>query len=95
MSEDTRALVEWLTENDRLGVLVATTTIAQGVNFPVSSVVFASHQYRSESGHTEGTCLPRISGTLPGEQVGWIKETLGLWLLRPRMMLDNKSLRSS
>ncbi len=46
MSEDTRALVEWLTENDRLGVLVATTTIAQGVNFPVSGVVFASHQYR-------------------------------------------------
>ena len=46
MSEDTRALVEWLTENDRLGVLIATTTIAQGVNFPVSGVVFASHQYR-------------------------------------------------
>lgn len=46
MSEDTRALVEWLTENERLGVLVATTTIAQGVNFPVSGVVFASHQYR-------------------------------------------------
>lgn len=47
MSEDTRALVEWLAENDRLGVLVATTTIAQGMNFPVSGVVFASHQYRS------------------------------------------------
>jgi len=46
MSEDTRALVEWLTENDHLSVLVATTTIAQGVNFPVSGVVFASHQYR-------------------------------------------------
>lgn len=46
MSEDTRSLVEWLTENDRLGILVATTTIAQGVNFPVSGVVFASHQYR-------------------------------------------------
>jgi hypothetical protein len=46
MSEDTRTLVEWLTENDQLGVLVATTTIAQGVNFPVSGVVFASHQYR-------------------------------------------------
>lgn len=46
MSEDTRALVEWLTESDRLHVLVATTTIAQGVNFPVSGIVFASHQYR-------------------------------------------------
>lgn len=47
MSEDTRALVEWLTETDRLSILAATTTIAQGVNFPVSGVVFASHQYRS------------------------------------------------
>ena len=46
MSEDTRALVEWLAENGHLGVLVATTTIAQGVNFPVSGVVLASHQYR-------------------------------------------------
>lgn len=46
MSEDTRALVEWLTETGQLRVLVATTTIAQGVNFPVSGVVFASHQYR-------------------------------------------------
>ena len=45
MSEDTRALVEWLAEHDRLGVLVATTTIAQGMNFPVSGVVFASHEY--------------------------------------------------
>lgn len=47
MSEDTRALVEWLTENGLLGVLVATTTIAQGVNFPVSGIVFASHRYRT------------------------------------------------
>jgi len=45
LSEDTRTLVEWLTEQSQLRVLVATTTIAQGVNFPVSGVVFASHQY--------------------------------------------------
>lgn len=45
LSEDTRTLVEWLTEQGKLRVLVATTTIAQGVNFPVSGVVFASHQY--------------------------------------------------
>jgi len=45
LSEDTRVLVEWLTEQGKLRVLVATTTIAQGVNFPVSGVVFASHQY--------------------------------------------------
>ena len=45
MSDDARALVEWLTENGHLEVLVATTTLAQGVNFPVSGVVLASHQY--------------------------------------------------
>jgi hypothetical protein len=45
MSDDSRALVEWLTEQDKIKVLVATTTIAQGVNFPVSGVVLASHQY--------------------------------------------------
>ena len=45
LSDDTRTLVEWLTERSKLRALVATTTIAQGVNFPVSGVVFASHQY--------------------------------------------------
>ena len=37
--------MEWLFEEDELRFLVATTTIAQGVNFPVSGVVMASHQY--------------------------------------------------
>lgn len=46
LSDDTRTLVEWLMEQSKLGVLIATTTIAQGVNFPISGVVFASHQYR-------------------------------------------------
>ena len=45
LSEDTRTIMEWLTEKGKLRVLVATTTIAQGVNLPVSGVVFASHQY--------------------------------------------------
>ena len=46
LSDDVRTLVEWLTEKSQLRVLVATTTIAQGVNFPVSGIVLASHQYR-------------------------------------------------
>lgn len=45
LPDDVRSLVEWLFENDKLKFLVATTTIAQGVNFPVSGVVMASHQY--------------------------------------------------
>lgn len=45
LSEDARAIVEWLAEKGDLRALVATTTIAQGVNFPVSGVVFQSHMY--------------------------------------------------
>jgi len=45
LSDDTRGLMEWLFENGEMNYLVATTTIAQGVNFPVSGVVMASHQY--------------------------------------------------
>ncbi len=45
LSDDVRALMEWLFETDELKFLVATTTIAQGVNFPVTGVVMASHQY--------------------------------------------------
>lgn len=45
LSDDVRRLVEWLTEKSKLRAVVATTTVAQGVNFPVSGVVFASHQY--------------------------------------------------
>ncbi len=45
LSEDVRLLMEWLFEANELRFLVATTTVAQGVNFPVSGVVMASHQY--------------------------------------------------
>ena len=45
LPDEVRSLVEWLFEKNELSFLVATTTIAQGVNFPVSGVVMASHQY--------------------------------------------------
>jgi hypothetical protein len=45
LSDDSKALIEWLTETEQLNVLVATTTIAQGVNFPVAGVVLASCHY--------------------------------------------------
>jgi len=50
LSDDVRALMEWLFEENELKFLVATTTIAQGVNFPISGLVMASHQYPSEKG---------------------------------------------
>lgn len=45
LSDEVRTLMEWLFEHEELRFLAATTTIAQGVNFPVSGVVMASHQY--------------------------------------------------
>lgn len=45
LPEEIRMLMEWLFEKGLLDVLAATTTIAQGVNFPVSGVVMASTHY--------------------------------------------------
>ncbi|GAB5559119.1 MAG: hypothetical protein SynsKO_07660 [Synoicihabitans sp.] len=45
LSDDVRSLVEWLAEEGDLDVLCATTTLAQGINFPVSSVFLATTQY--------------------------------------------------
>lgn len=46
--------MEWLLENGDIDILVATTTIAQGVNFPLSSVVLAQNKYYEfELGMTE------------------------------------------
>lgn len=45
LPEEVRMLMEWLFEKGRLDVLAATTTIAQGVNFPVSGVVMAATSY--------------------------------------------------
>ncbi|HEY6873291.1 MAG TPA: DEAD/DEAH box helicase [Geobacteraceae bacterium] len=42
LSDEVRALIEWLAEDGELQVLCATNTIAQGINFPVSSVFLAS-----------------------------------------------------
>ena len=45
LPEEVRILMEWLFEKGDLDVLAATTTIAQGVNFPVTGVVMAATQY--------------------------------------------------
>ena len=47
LPDDVRQLVEWLMGENQLKVLVSTTTTAQGVDFPVSSVLLPSyrHQY--------------------------------------------------
>ncbi|RLF99715.1 DEAD/DEAH box helicase [Thermococci archaeon] len=48
LPEEIRYLMEWLMEENKLRVLVATTTIAQGINFPVSAILMASYSYPFE-----------------------------------------------
>jgi len=45
LPEEVRILMEWLFEESELEAMAATTTIAQGVNFPVSGVVMAAINY--------------------------------------------------
>lgn len=45
LSDEVRSLIEWLTEEGDIKVLCATTTLAQGLNFPVSSVFLATTKY--------------------------------------------------
>ena len=45
LPDEVRELMEWLMENGNLRILVATTTIAQGVNFPVSGILLSSYSY--------------------------------------------------
>ena len=42
LSDDIRSLMEWLAETGALRMLCSTSTIAQGMNFPVSSLFLAS-----------------------------------------------------
>ena len=42
LSDEVRALMEWLAESGSLRMLCATSTIAQGINFPVASIFLQS-----------------------------------------------------
>lgn len=48
LPDDIKELVEWLMESGSLRAMVSTTTLAQGMNFPVDAILFATHKY---SGH--------------------------------------------
>ena len=45
LSDDVRIMIEALAEKGLLRHIVATTTLAQGIDFPINNVVFASYQY--------------------------------------------------
>ena len=44
LSDEIRALMEWLAEEGKLRVLCATSTVSQGINFPVSSVFLSTNK---------------------------------------------------
>lgn len=50
LPEEIRFLVEDLMSSGKLRIMVATTTIAQGINFPVSTIIMTSYNYRDKTG---------------------------------------------
>jgi replicative superfamily II helicase len=53
LPDEIRFLIEDLMATEKLQALVATTTIAQGINFPVSSVIMGSYVYKSKIGTSD------------------------------------------
>lgn len=51
LSDEVRGLIEWLAERDKLKVVCATTTLAQGVDFSFSSVFLSSTKRYDGSRH--------------------------------------------
>ena len=76
LSDDTRALMEWLAERGKLRVLCATSTIAQGINFPVSSVFLASRFVPQENQSIE--ISPREFWNLAGRAGRIGHESIGV-----------------
>lgn len=54
LSDEVRSLVEWLMENRSIHTLVTTTTIAEGINFPISGMLINTYTYyNAESRRSE------------------------------------------
>jgi len=72
LSDETRALIEWLAEIGKLRVLCATTTLAQGINFPVASVFLATRlfPYGKEMSTRAFWNLAGRAGRINQERVG-------------------------
>ena len=76
LSDEVRSLMEWLAETGNLRVLCATSTIAQGINFPVSSVFLASHYIYKDSHSVPMT--PREFWNLAGRAGRIDHDTVGV-----------------
>ena len=69
---EAQTLIEWLTEIGQINILCATTTIAQGLNFPVSSVFLATRKfpYGKEMSHRAFWNLAGRAGRIDHGSVG-------------------------
>ena len=86
ISSEVRALLEWLTEEGEIVALVATTTIAQGVNFPISNVILSTHFKRIPIGKDFVTkeLRPDEFWNIAGRAGRLFQDTLGLIIFASR-----------
>jgi superfamily II DNA/RNA helicase len=78
LSDEVRSLIEWLTEEGDVRVLCATTTLAQGINFPVSSVFLAKASMKSRRFPFEIPMATRDFWNLAGRAGRINQDTVGV-----------------
>lgn len=78
LPDEVRTLVEWLAEEGELRVLCATTTIAQGINFPVSSVFLSTTQYKLRRFPYRADIKPRDFWNLAGRAGRMNQDSVGV-----------------
>ena len=77
LPDEIRFLIEDLMEKGKLQALIATTTIAQGINFPASAVILGSYVYKSKQGSKDMPVrdfwnLAGRVGRTGQDNMGWI-----------------------
>jgi superfamily II DNA/RNA helicase len=82
ISPEIRALLEWLAEEGELVVLVATSTLAQGLNFPISNVILSTIYKHVKIGnqYVNQKMRPDEFWNIAGRAGRIFQETLGLVL---------------
>ena len=80
ISPEIRTLLEWLTEEGELVALVATSTVAQGVNFPISNVILSTHYkpVRIGESYIKVKLRPDEFWNIAGRAGRLFQDTLGL-----------------
>ena len=80
ISPEVRVLLEWLTEKGELVALVATTTVAQGVNFPISNVILSTHYKPVRIGNSfiKDKLRPNEFWNIAGRAGRLFQDTLGM-----------------